>query len=156
MLSMVKVQFDMKINHKRQKYKTSKGGSVIGGYFMDKDNFGMINLEFSCFNDLAELVDSLPVGAKIVGEGTLKNKTPFNKEAKQEDNNAREVLITRITKYSIWNDDLKRFDTTECNVGITKPSDTQYDKDHEYTPNKPKEQKQEKQEFEIIDDDLPF
>ena len=51
---------------------------------MDKDNFGMINLEFSCFNDLAELVDSLPVGAKITGEGTLKNKTPYSKDAKQE------------------------------------------------------------------------
>lgn len=153
---MVKVQFEMKINYKRNKYKTSKGGSVIGGYFYDKDIYGMINLEFSCFNDLAELVDSLPIGTKIAGEGTLKNKAPYNKDAKEEDNNAREILISKITKYMIWDEMEKRFITTECNVGLTKTSDTEYDKNNEYTQNKPKEQAPQKQELHIEDDDLPF
>ncbi|MCK9577482.1 MAG: hypothetical protein M0R51_16380 [Clostridia bacterium] len=153
---MVKTLFDMKINFKRKLYSTKTGGTASGGFFWDKDNFDSINLEYSCFDEIANLIDSLPIGAKITGEGKIKNKNSYSKTATQEDNNAREITITKITKYAIWDDNKKRLVISDCDVTASKRVNSNYGVENDFTQPQPKPKEIAKQEFNVTDDDLPF
>ena len=134
---MVKVEFSkMKINHIRPLSHTEKGSAIIGGFFWDKDDYSSVNLAFTAFGEVAERLSAMQKGSVISGSGSLKNVNKYSKDASDEDNNLREIVIMTL------------------HTGYEKQSENK--KTYVKPEQKPKEEKVEEQELIITEDDLPF
>lgn len=146
---MIKATGKMKISYMRKLTDTGKG-FVIGGYCWDKDDHAQLNIGWTAWGDTAKVIsENAVVGSILVfHDAIVKNSNPYDK-TKTDENKEREIILNN---YSL--DEIAQFDEqTHKFAPVWRKDNTETPK---YTPKQPQQEKPVQQEFNVIDDDLPF
>jgi len=150
---MIKCSGRIKLGYLRELRKTSKS-FVVGGFGYDKDEHCQINIGFTAWGNAAEIIsENATVGSVLIfHDALLKNVNLYDKNAKQDDNNMREIVIN---DYNL--DEIQMYDSE-----ATKKYITVWLSSEKQTPSHGQSKQQdilveEKQESLIIDeDDFPY